>query len=127
MLMGLQLLLNLRQQNNQVEAPVQRHPLVIGIVFTAANPYFLVWWATVGLALASEALAFGSIVLVLFAIIHWLCDLGWLEVLSMAGFKGSEIFGQRSQFVVSAVCGLVLLSFGGMFLYDPFTSSSGGY
>ena len=118
MLMGLQLLLSLRQQNNQVEAPVQRHPLVIGIVLTAANPYFLVWWATVGLALVSEALALGSIVLVLFAIIHWLCDLGWLEVLSMAGFKGSEIFGQRSQIVVSAVCGLVLLSFGGMFLYD---------
>ncbi len=118
MLMGLQLLLSLRQQNNQGEAPVQRHPLVIGIVLTAANPYFLVWWATVGLALATEALALGNIVLVLFAIIHWLCDLGWLEVLSMAGFKGSELFGQRSQFVTSAACGLVLLSFGGMFLYD---------
>ena len=118
LLMGLQLLLSLRQQNNESETPVQRHPLVIGIVFTAANPYFLVWWATVGLALAAEALAFGVVVLVLFAIIHWLCDLGWMEVLSMAGFKGSEIFGQRAQFVVSAVCGIVLLGFGGKFLYD---------
>jgi threonine/homoserine/homoserine lactone efflux protein len=116
--MGVQLLLSLRQQNNESETSVQRHPLVIGIVFTAANPYFLVWWATVGLALAAEALAFGVVVLVLFAIIHWLCDLGWMEVLSMAGFKGSEIFGQRAQFVVSAVCGIVLLGFGGKFLYD---------
>jgi threonine/homoserine/homoserine lactone efflux protein len=116
--MGLQLLLSLRQQNNESETSVQRHPLVIGIVFTAANPYFLVWWATVGLALAAEALAFGIVVLVLFAIVHWLCDLGWMEVLSMAGFKGSEIFGQRAQIVVSAVCGIVLLGFGGKFLYD---------
>jgi threonine/homoserine/homoserine lactone efflux protein len=116
--MGLQLLLSLRQHNNESEASVQRHPLVIGIVFTAANPYFLVWWATVGLALAAEALAFGVVVLVLFAMVHWLCDLGWMEVLSMAGFKGSEIFGQRAQFVVSAVCGVVLLGFGGKFIYD---------
>jgi hypothetical protein len=56
--------------------------------------------------------------LVLFAMVHWLCDLGWLEVLSMAGFQGSEIFGQRAQLVISAVCGLVLLGFGGKFLYD---------
>jgi threonine/homoserine/homoserine lactone efflux protein len=118
LLMGLQLLLSLRKQANESEAPVQRHPLVIGIVLTVANPYFLVWWATVGLALATDALAFGVVVLVLFAIIHWLCDLGWMEVLSMAGFKGSEIFGQRAQIVVSAVCGIVLLGFGGKFLYD---------
>ncbi|TWU34302.1 LysE family transporter [Novipirellula artificiosorum] len=118
LLMGLQLLLSLRQKNNLVEAPVQRHPLVIGIVLTAANPYFLVWWATVGLTLATEALTLGIVVLALFTIVHWLCDLGWLEVLSMAGFKGSEIFGERAQFVVSAVCGVVLLGFGGKFLYD---------
>jgi threonine/homoserine/homoserine lactone efflux protein len=116
--MGLQLLLSLRQHNNESEASVQRHPLVIGIVFTAANPYFLVWWATVGLALAAEALAFGVVVLALFAVVHWLCDLGWLEFLSVAGFKGSQIFGQRAQFVVSAVCGVVLLGFGGKFIYD---------
>jgi threonine/homoserine/homoserine lactone efflux protein len=117
-LMGLQLLLSLRQQTEQTEAPVQRHPLVIGVVLTAANPYFLVWWATVGLSLATEALALGVVVLVLFAVVHWLCDLGWLEFLSIAGFKGSEIFGVRAQRTVSAVCGLILLGFGGKFLVD---------
>jgi len=117
-LMGLQLLLSLRKHTNEPEAPAQRNPLVTGIVLTAANPYFLVWWATVGLALATKAMAFGAFVLVLFAIVHWLCDLGWLEVLSMAGFKGSEIFGRRAQLAISAVCGVVLLGFGVKFLYD---------
>ncbi len=49
---------------------------------------------------------------------HWLCDLVWLEVLSVAGFKGSEVFGRRAQTVVSAVCGVVLVGFGAKFLYD---------
>lgn len=120
LLMGVQLLLSLRNPNVGSAAPVQRHPLLIGIVLTAANPYFLVWWATVGLALATKAVMFGALVLVLFAIVHWLCDLVWLEVLSVAGFKGSEVFGKRAQTVVSAICGTVLVGFGAMFLYDAY-------
>jgi len=119
-LMGLQLLLSLGGQDGS-GVPVQRHPLVIGIVLTAANPYFLVWWATVGLALATQAMSFGAVVLILFAVVHWLCDLGWLEVLSLVGHKGSELFGRRAQLVISAVCGVVLLGFGAKFLYDAGT------
>ena len=115
-LMGVQLLLSLRKPSAGSAVPVQRHPIVIGIVLTAANPYFLVWWVTVGLALASQAMAFGALILGLFAVVHWLCDLGWLEVLSVAGFKSSEVFGSRIQTVVSAVCGIVLFGFGAKFL-----------
>lgn len=117
-LMGLQLLLSVWKPDAEAAAPMQRHALVTGIVVTAASPYFWVWWATAGLALTTAAMAFGAAVLVLFAIVHWLCDLGWMEVLSLAGFKGSELFGRRSQGVVSAVCGIMLLGFGIKFLYD---------
>ena len=47
-----------------------------------------------------------------------MCDVGWLAVLSWAGFKGTEVFGRRAQMVVSAVCATVLLGFGLKFLYD---------
>lgn len=43
--LGLQLLLGVRKAAADSEASVQRHPLLIGIVLTAANPSFLVWWA----------------------------------------------------------------------------------
>lgn len=118
LLMGVQLLVSIRNPNSDTAAPVQRHPLVIGIVLTAANPYFLVWWATVGLALAARATSFGILMLVSFAVVHWLCDMGWLEVLSQAGFKGAEVFGKRAQAVVSAICAIMLLGFGVKFVYD---------
>jgi len=117
-LMGGQLLLSLRGGNANVPAPVQRHSLVTGIVLTGANPYFLVWWATVGLALTTQAMQWGVMLLVVFGAVHWLCDLVWLEVLSMLGFKGSETFGRRAQTTVSLVCGIVLLGFGAKFLCD---------
>ena len=118
LMMGLQLLLSLRNPSVGSPAPAQHHPVVAGILLTAANPYFLVWWATVGLALATQAMTFGAAMLLLFAVVHWLCDLVWLEVLSVTGFKGSEVFGKRAQATVSVVCGIMLLGFGAKFLYD---------
>lgn len=117
-LMGAQLLAGLRREDMEAEAPVQRHPVVTGIVLTGANPYFLFWWATVGLALATQAADWGALVLLAFGLVHWLCDLVWLEALSLLGFKGSEVFGKRAQMVVSLVCAVVLLGFGVKFLVD---------
>jgi threonine/homoserine/homoserine lactone efflux protein len=95
-----------------------RHPFVTGIVLSAGNPYFLVWWATLGLTLAVEAVQFGTAVFLLFAVLHWLCDLIWLETLSFASYKGAEIFGNRVQKVVLAVCAAALLLFGAQFVLE---------
>jgi threonine/homoserine/homoserine lactone efflux protein len=118
LVMGLQLLASLRKPVADPAGSVQRHPLWIGIVLSGANPYFLLWWATVGLTLTSQAMQFGILALLLFALVHWMCDLGWLEVLSYAGFKGSRAFGGGSQKIISAVCALMLLGFGAKFVYD---------
>ncbi|MGA2067499.1 MAG: LysE family transporter [Thermoguttaceae bacterium] len=116
--MGLQLLMSLGKSDASAAASVQRHPLLVGIVLSGSNPYFLLWWATVGLTLTSQAMAFGVLALVLFAVLHWMCDLGWLEVLSFTGFKGSRVLGNRSQKVVSATCAVLLPGFGLKFVYD---------
>lgn len=117
-LMGAQLLLSLRRGKTDSEATVHRHPFMTGIILTGTNPYFLFWWATVGLALATQAAEYGAVALLVFGMIHWLCDLVWLEVLSWAGHHGSQTFGLRSQKVVSVVCAIVLLGFGLKFLCE---------
>ncbi len=118
LLMGVQLLLSLRATDSVPVSSTQRHPFWSGVVLTGANPYFLLWWATVGLALAGQAMELGLFALALFALVHWLCDLVWLEVLSQVGFKGTQAFGPRSQTIVSALCGVLLVSFGLKFVWD---------
>jgi hypothetical protein len=54
----------------------------------------------------------------LFAVIHWLCDLIWLEALSWASFKGARILGPKSQRIVLAICAIALILIGLTFLYD---------
>jgi threonine/homoserine/homoserine lactone efflux protein len=93
-------------------------PVAAGILLSLWNPYFLVWWATVGAALITQAIKFGPAGFLLFAIVHWMCDAVWLFFLSAASYRGGHVFGAVFQKTVSVVCGAFLIFFGGKFLYD---------
>lgn len=102
-----------------VEAPyTDRHPLWIGIALTAGNPYFLLWWATVGLVLSMRAIGFGPLAFAVFAVLHWLCDAVWLEILSQASFRGTQVLGRKRMPVVLAICALALILIGSWYVYD---------
>ena len=116
--LGSQLLAALRRGDVVEGVSETRHPFVTGVVLTAANPYFLIWWATVGMTLATHAVNFGILAFVLFGTLHWLCDLVWLEILSLTSYKGTEVLGGRLQQVVLLVCGIMLVAFGVIFLKD---------
>ena len=107
----------LRSRGTESRAdPTERSPLLAGAVLSAANPYFLVWWATAGAALMSRSLVFGALGFLLLATVHLSCDLGWCWSLSALTFRGGKFFGPRLQRGVLLVSGLVLLYFGGYFL-----------
>jgi threonine/homoserine/homoserine lactone efflux protein len=93
-------------------------PLIAGIALSGGNPYFLLWWATIGLTLATTATSLGIWAFALFAIVHWLCDLIWLQALSWASFKGSVLLGPRSQRIVMFVCSWAIFAFGVFFVYN---------
>ncbi len=93
-------------------------PILAGIVLTAGNPYFLVWWATVGLKLATDAKGLGIWAFAAFALVHWLCDLIWCQALSWASFKGTRLVGSGSQKIVPAICSAAMFLFGIKFIFD---------
>jgi len=86
--------------------------LVTGIVMTGGNPYFFLWWATIGVALITGAVAFGIYGIVLFAIVHWSCDIVWSQVVSMTVFKTRHLWTPGVQKVIFGICALVLIGFG---------------
>ncbi len=93
-------------------------PVLAGIMLSGSNPYFPLWWLAVGLNLVMRASQFGVYAIVLFALIHWLCDCVWLQILSWASYKGTRIFGVKGQGVVLGVCGAALAAFGCLFLWN---------
>ena len=117
-LMAIQSFLSLRAKTDNEPKAVRDNPILAGIILTASNPYFLIWWATVGLALATQARQWGIWAFALFALAHWSVDLIWLQILSWASFKGSVLLGRHGLRIVLLVCALALLVFGFFFLYN---------
>jgi threonine/homoserine/homoserine lactone efflux protein len=121
--MGVMLLRGIWRKGDDTHSdPKATNPLWTGIVLTGGNPYFLLWWATVGLALATQAASLGVLAFGLFAIVHWVCDLIWLEVLSIGSHKGATIFGLKSQRMIGAVSAIAMVGFGVFFVADAVRS-----
>ena len=86
--------------------------ITAGIVMSAINPLFLLWWATVGSMLVMKFIAFGTVGLPVLIITHWTCDLVWLSFVSVLIYRTKALWGLRLQEWIFAVCSLLLVGFG---------------
>ena len=87
-----------------------------GILTSAFNPFFLLWWATIGSLLIMRFLDFGIMGLAVFIMVHWLCDLVWLSFVSVTVYKTHSLWGRKFQEGLFIACSLLLVGFGGWFL-----------
>ncbi|MHC4149895.1 MAG: LysE family transporter [Planctomycetota bacterium] len=118
LIMAVQMLISLRTGSSEEGKVRKERPVLAGLAFSAGNPYFLVWWATVGINLAIGARQLGVWAFGLFAVVHWLCDFVWLQILSWGSFKGTKLLGKRSQRIILMVCSGALFVFGLFFIYS---------
>lgn len=90
----------------------------VGVILSALNPFFLIWWATVGIKLVVDALSlFNSIlvaILVLYVAHVWM-DYAWLTFLSYLGYKGKTLGFKKMAFILF-LSSLVLAYFGFEFI-----------
>jgi threonine/homoserine/homoserine lactone efflux protein len=115
--MGIEMLRSLRiaEVKSKIE---KRSPIIAGILLSLCNPYFIVWWATVGAALIMRSANFGFGWFGVFAIVHWMCDFVWLYFLSFISYKGGTFFGKRFQSGIFLLCSVFLFFLGGKFIWD---------
>jgi threonine/homoserine/homoserine lactone efflux protein len=83
-----------------------------GLVTSAANPYFWIWWLSVGSALLIAALGGGLLFAVVFMIGHWCADAGWYTFVSVGVAKGRSILKESTYHRIMVVCGIFLVLFG---------------
>jgi threonine/homoserine/homoserine lactone efflux protein len=105
-------------QTIRILAQGGRRPVAAGVLLCLGNPYFLIWWATIGTALTMRSAQYGIGGLLAFASVHWSCDFVWSYLLSMLSFRGGRVFGQKFQQVVGLVCGTFLVLMAGKYLYQ---------
>ncbi len=110
--MGIMLFRTMNKAIGEAGGDLPSNAFTTGIILTGANPYFFLWWATIGIALIYGAAEFGIYGLIIFAIVHWLCDLFWEQLVSYTVFRTRHLWTPKVQKVVFGICALVLIGFG---------------
>ncbi|WP_321505715.1 LysE family transporter [uncultured Methanoregula sp.] len=93
-------------------ASPQGNPVVAGLVSSAANPYFWIWWLSVGSAMVIAGLEGGFLLAAVFMIGHWMADTGWFTLVAACVSKGVSVLNDTLYHRIMAVCGLFLIAFG---------------
>jgi threonine/homoserine/homoserine lactone efflux protein len=94
----------------------KRRLVAAGILVSLSNPYWTLWWATIGLAYILQATIFGIIGVAVFFVGHILADFVWYSFISLTVGKGRKMLTPIIYRGVVAVCALFLVGFAVWFL-----------
>jgi threonine/homoserine/homoserine lactone efflux protein len=91
------------------------NPVLAGVLMSAANPYWLLWWLTIGLGYVMFSVKYGWAGVALFYLGHILADFAWYSLVSGAVAQGRRFLSDGLYRGFLACCGVFLLGFGGYF------------
>lgn len=92
--------------------------VLAGIVFSLANPYWTIWWASIGLGYIMQSVKYGFIGVVCFFTGHILADLVWYALISFGIAKGKNYFSDAAYRKLIGGCASFLLLFSGYFFWS---------
>ncbi|MEM2944432.1 MAG: LysE family transporter [Methanomassiliicoccales archaeon] len=101
---------------NPEEKETRYGSFISGAITTGVNPYFILWWSTVGAALIASSFEFGLIMLPILIVAHIGCDFIWYETVSVFTHRSKKfIDGKRHRYLL-LFSGFIMLFFSVYFL-----------
>ncbi len=94
----------------EAPAPSSRFgPILQGALVSLSNPYWTLWWVTIGVTLAAQGLSMGPIGVGAFFIGHQLADFAWYGFVIAAVHGGRHLLSDRVYRTIIGLCALFLL------------------
>lgn len=110
----------------QQAATRDRGLVLDGILLSLSNPYWSLWWATVGLSYLTLTAGRGWVGAGTFFAGHILGDLSWYSLVSGTVHAGRRFLSDGRYRVLVGTCSLVLVWFGAAFLWSGAGALFGG-
>ena len=107
------------KKNNNITIKPKQGPIITGILFSALNPFFIIWWLTIGFKLISDAMmiwAFAGILIVF--VLHIWMDFAWLGITAFLASKSKRIISNKNYKIMVLGLSMALIYFGITFLID---------
>lgn len=96
---------------------LNKRALALGVGLTMLNPFFIVWWFTVGLGLIVQAVELGALfgVLLMYVAHVWM-DYAWLTGTAYLSARGKTFLGSRGYMYLLIALAILLIYFGISFI-----------
>ena len=107
---------SLSMDSDRTTLGVSSSPVLTGILISLSNPYWILWWVTIGLGYLLTAMKLGVLGVGIFFIGHITADFIWYSMVSFGVSRGKRIIKDKAYQVIIRLCGLFLIGFGGGFL-----------
>lgn len=91
-----------------------------GVGTTVSNPYWFLWWATIGSGYVALSQAAGGLAVAVFFLGHILADIGWLGLVAGVVASGRRLVTDGIYRGLLTALGIFLLGFGVYFLWTGF-------
>ena len=107
------------KKNKKSETKLKQGPIITGVLLSALNPFFIIWWLTIGLKLISDAMAICAFVgiLIVFVLHVWM-DFVWLGSTAFLISKSKKIISNTNYKIIMLALSVILIYFGITFLTD---------
>ena len=102
----------------QPDNAISKNLVLTGILLSAVNPYWLIWWTSIGLGYIMYSMKFGFMGVAAFFFGHILADLTWYWLVSIGVAKGKHFFSDNLYRRLIGGCAVFLLVFSCWFLYS---------
>lgn len=89
----------------------------LGILTSISNPYWTLWWATVGLAFLTTAAKSGPLGIAVFFLGHISGDFAWYTLVSVGASRGKKFVGTSLYAGVLFFCAVILVALGAWFVW----------
>ncbi len=89
-----------------------KSPVLTGAMVSFANPYWLLWWATIGMGYLFSSMKFGLFGVFVFFAGHILSDFIWYACVAFGISKGKTIMKDSTYQMIITLCGVFLIVFG---------------
>ena len=107
------------QKNFQKNIKPSRGPILAGIFLSALNPFFIIWWLTVGLKLITESIElWGFLGIIILFLFHIWMDYVWLYIVAFFASKSRNFLSNRNYKILVISLAIVLIYFGLRFLTE---------
>lgn len=103
-----------------VEAARELSPQMAGFLTSLSNPYWSLWWATIGLTLMTQSMQKGTPGLLAFYTGHILADFSWYLLVGLMVHWGRNFLGPKVYRGIITVCGVFLVALALRYLFYGF-------